>query len=111
MVVTRKDHHQRFLHEKTERQPWHPFFPSKKSCIDFSLRKTVRKQRGVLTRYHHVDVREFIAQDPHGLGHPRQFVAGQKTHCEARLAGSNRPACSSRRPLNLPYHPPPPTNK
>src|ERR1700731_1455661 len=101
MMATRQDHNQRFLHEKTERQPWHPFFPSKKSCIDFTLRKTVRKLRGVLTRYHHVDVREFVAQDPHGFGHPRQFVAGQKTHGKARLGGMSDPARSVSSRVNL----------
>src|SRR4029077_16435853 len=63
MVVIRQDHHQRLLDEKTERQPWETSFPSKKSCVDFSFRKAVRKQRGVLTQYHHVDVRQFGGQD------------------------------------------------
>src|SRR6266849_9280083 len=92
-VVTRQDHHQGLLDENTVSQPWHPFFPSKKSCIDSSLRKAVRKQRGVLTRYHHVDVRQFFAQDPQGFGHPRQFVSSQKAHDEAWLGGMSDPAC------------------
>src|SRR5580658_3729549 len=93
-VITGQDHHQRLLDEKTERQPWHSLFPSKKSCIDFSFRKTVRKRRGILTRYHHVDVRQLVTQDPHGFGHPRQFVSGQKADREAGLGGMNVPACS-----------------
>jgi hypothetical protein len=94
MVVTRQDHHQRFLHQQTERQPWQPSFPSKKSCINLSFRKAVRKQRRVLTRDHHVDVRQFVAQDPQGFGHPRRFVSGQKAHGEAWLGGMGGPAGS-----------------
>src|ERR1700730_8108071 len=67
MVVTRQDHHQGLLDEKAERQVWHPSFPSKKSCIDCSLHKCTREQRRVLTRYHHVDVRQFVVQDLQGL--------------------------------------------
>jgi hypothetical protein len=94
MVVIRQDHHQRLLDEKTERQPWETSFPSKKSCVDFSFRKAVRKQRGVLTQYHHVDVRQFGAQDPQRFGHPRQFVPGEKAHREAWLGGTSDPARS-----------------
>src|SRR6202043_2561814 len=60
-VVTRQDHHQRLLHEKTERQVWHRSFLSKKSGIDFSFREALSKQRGILTRYHHVNVRQLVA--------------------------------------------------
>src|SRR5213594_1841048 len=58
------------LDEKTERQVWRPSFPSKKSCIDGSIHKGIREQRRVLTRNHHVDVREFVMQDLQGFGHP-----------------------------------------
>src|ERR1700720_3850265 len=68
--------------------------PSKKGCIDFSFRKAVRKQRRVLTRYHHVDVRQRVVQDLQDFGHPRQFVSGQKAHREAWLGGMSNPACS-----------------
>src|ERR1700720_889170 len=68
--------------------------PSKKGRIDFSFRKAVRKQRRVLTRYHHVDVRQLIAQDLHGLRHPRQFVPSKKAHCEAWLCRMSDPAYS-----------------
>src|SRR5882724_11778682 len=94
MVVTRQDHHQGLLDEKTERQVWQPSFPSKKSCIDGSLYKGTRELRRVLTRNHHVDVREFVVQNLQGLGHPRQFVSGQKTHREAWLGRVSDPACS-----------------
>src|SRR5438445_5175915 len=94
MVVTRQDHHQGLLDEKTERQVWHPSFPSKKSGIDCSLQKCIREQRRVLTRNHHVDVREFVVQDLQGFGHPRQFVSGQKAHREAWLGGMSDAACS-----------------
>src|SRR5713226_7942480 len=94
MVVTRQDHHQGLLDEKTERQVRQPSFPSKKSCIDCSLQKVIREPRRVLTRYHHVDVGQFVAQDPQGFGHPRQFVSGQKAHGEAWLGGMSDPACS-----------------
>src|SRR6202035_5348198 len=81
-VVTRQDHDQRLLDENTVSQPWHPFFPSKKSCIDFSLCKAIREPWGVLTRYHHVDIRQFFAQYPQGFGHPGQFVSSQEAHNE-----------------------------
>jgi hypothetical protein len=68
---------------------------SKKSCIDFSLQKTIRDQRRVLTRYHHVDVRQFVAQDLQGFGHSRQLVSGQKAHDEAWFGGISDSACSS----------------
>jgi hypothetical protein len=51
-VVTGQDYHQGLFDEKTERQVWHPSFPSKKSCIDCSLQKCIREQRRVLTRNH-----------------------------------------------------------
>src|SRR6266446_4339728 len=76
MVVTRQDHYQGLLDEKTECQVWQPSFPSKKSRIDGSLRKGIREARRVLTRNHLVDVREFVVQDPQGFGHPAQFVSG-----------------------------------
>src|ERR1043166_1527591 len=94
MMVTRQDHHQGLLDEKTERQVWHSSFPSKKSCIDGPFQKCIREQRRVLTRYHHVDVRQFVVQDLQGFGHPRQFVSGQKAHREAWLGGMSDPACS-----------------
>ena len=31
-----------------------------------------------VTRYRHVDVGQFVAQDPQGFRHPHQFVSGQK---------------------------------
>src|SRR6266851_7744058 len=92
MVVTRQDHYQRLFHEKTERQVWHCSFLSKKSGVDFSFRKALSKYRGVLTRYHHVNVRQFVAQDTQGFWHPGQFVSGQKAHREAGLGGMNGPA-------------------
>src|SRR5260370_24122786 len=94
MVVTRQDHHQRLLHEKPECQPRHPFLASKNSGIDSSLRKALRKQRGVLTRYHHVDVGQLIMQHPQGFGHPRHFVASKKAHDEAGLCRMSDPASS-----------------
>src|SRR6202171_4511175 len=93
-VVARQDHHQWLFDEKAERQVWHPSFPSKKSCIDCSLHKCTREQRRVLTRYHHVDVRQFVVQDLQGFGHPRQFVSGQKAHDEAWFGWMSDPACS-----------------
>src|SRR5271156_3293634 len=78
-VVARQDHHEGLLHQEAERQSWHPLFPPKKSCIDFSLRQAVREARRVLTRYHHVDVRQLIAQDPQSFRHPGPFVSGEKT--------------------------------
>src|SRR5260221_6346356 len=100
-VVTRQDHHQRLLHEKTEREVWHCSFLSKKSGVDFSFRKALSKYRGVLTRYHHVNVRQLVAQDTPGFWHPGQFVSGQKAHREAGLGGMNGPACSFGRRVNL----------
>src|SRR4029077_4216728 len=93
-MVARQDHHQGLLDEKAERQVWRALFSSKKSGIDVSFGKSVRKQRRVLTRYHHVDVRQLAAQNPQGFGHPRQFVSGQKAHREAWLRGMRNPACS-----------------
>src|SRR6202045_4573468 len=55
-VVTRQDHHQGLLDKSAEREVWHRSFLSKKSSIDFPFRKALRKQRGVLTRYHHVNI-------------------------------------------------------
>src|ERR1700682_1210360 len=101
MVVTGQDHHQGLLDKKTERQVWQPSFPSKKSCIDGSLRQGTRELWRVLTRNHHVDVREFVAQDLQRFGHPRQFVSGQKAHREAWLGGMSDPACSFRSLFNL----------
>src|ERR1700686_4775488 len=100
-VVTRQDHNKRLLHEKTERQVWHRSFLSKKSGIELSFRKSLRKWRGILTRYHHVNVRQLVAQDPQGFGHPGQFVSGQKAHREAGLGGMNGPACSFGPRVNL----------
>jgi hypothetical protein len=93
-VVTLQDHYQGLLDESTERQPWQPFFPSKKSCVDGSLRKRIRELRRVLARNHHVDVGQLVAQDPQGFWHPPQFVSGQKAHGEAWLGGMSDPACS-----------------
>ena len=59
----------------------------KKSCIDVSFHNGIGELRRVLTRYHHVDVGQFVAQDPQRFGHPRQFVSGEKAYREARLAG------------------------
>src|ERR1700733_10663020 len=101
MVVTWQDHHQGLLYEKTERQPRHALLPSKKSGVDFSFRKSLRKQRGVLTRYHHVDVGQLVAQDPQGFGHPGQFVPGQKAHREAGLGRMNSPPRSFGSRVNL----------
>ena len=98
-VVTRQNHHQGLLDEKTVRQLWHTSFPPKKRGIDFSFRKAVREQWRVLTRYHHVDIRQFVAQDPQGFGHPLQFVSGQKSYGEAWLAGMSDPASSFGLPL------------
>src|SRR5882762_10093403 len=94
MVVARQDHHQGLLDQKTERQIGNSFFPSKKTSIDGSLHKGTRELRRVLTRNHHVDVREFVVQDLQGFGHPRQFVSGQKAHREAWLGGTSDPARS-----------------
>src|SRR5690348_3035918 len=47
-VIARQDHHQGLLDEKTERQVWQPLLPSKKSHIELSFRKAIRKQRRVL---------------------------------------------------------------
>src|SRR5204863_1926745 len=94
MVVARQDHYQWFFNEKTKRQVWHPSFPSKKSCIDGSLHQGTCELRRVLTRNHHVDVREFVVQDLQGFGHPRQFVPGQEAHRETWLGGMSYPACS-----------------
>jgi len=69
-VITRQDHYQRLLDENTVRQLWHAFFPSEEGHIDFSFRQAVRKQRGVLTRYHHVDIWQLVPQNPQGFGHP-----------------------------------------
>jgi serine/threonine-protein kinase RsbW len=74
-VVTRQDHHQRLLDEEAKRQLWHASFPTKNGRIDFPFRKVLREQRRVLTRYHHVDVRQRVAQDLYGFWHPRQFVS------------------------------------
>src|SRR2546430_1748106 len=71
-----------------------PFSRPKKSCIHVSLQKGLRELRRVLTRYHHVDVRQFVVQDPQGFGHPCEFVSGQKAHGEAWLGGMSHPACS-----------------
>src|SRR5258708_30841255 len=60
-VVTRHDHYQGLLDERTERQVWRLFFLSKKGRIDFSFRKAVRKQRALLTRDHHIDVSQFVS--------------------------------------------------
>src|SRR5579872_5808066 len=60
-MVTRQNHHQRLLDENTVSKLWHTTFPSKKRRIDFPFRQAVRKQRRVLARYHHVDVRQFIS--------------------------------------------------
>jgi hypothetical protein len=54
-----------------------------------------------LTRYHHVDVRQFVAQDPQGFGHPRQFVSDLKAHGKAWLGGISDPACSFGSGFNL----------
>src|ERR1700682_3564339 len=101
MVAARQDHHQGLLDEKTERQVWQPSFPSKKSCIDGSLHKGTRELRRVLTRYHYVDVGQFVPQDLQGFGHPGQFVSGQKSHREAGLGGMNGPPRSFGRRVNL----------
>src|SRR5258708_12391306 len=111
MGVARQDHHQRLLDEKTERQVGHPFFPSKKSCIDSSVQKAISKLRRVLTRYHHIGVGQFVAQDPQGFRHPCQFVSSQKTHDETRLGWTRDPPASLRFPLSFPYHQPAPTEK
>src|SRR5271168_2023194 len=86
-VVARQNHHQRLLHENTISQLWHTTLPPKKRRVDFSFRQALRKQRRVLARYHHVDVRQLVSQDPQSLGHPLQFVPSQKSHREAWLAG------------------------
>src|SRR5713101_6922710 len=57
-------------------------------------RKAVHKQRRILTRYHHVNVRQLVAQDLQGFRQPRQFVSGQKAHREAWLGGMSDPARS-----------------
>src|SRR6476660_7668356 len=54
--------------------------------------------RKVLTRDHHVDVREFVPQNLQRFGHSRQFVSGQKAHDEAWPRQISDPACSSGRP-------------
>src|SRR6202035_3713194 len=100
-VGTRQDHYQGLFDERTERQLWHTFFPPKKSCIDGSLQNGISELRRVLTRYHHVDVRQRVAQDLQGFGHPRQFVSGQKAHREAWLGGMSDPARSFGCRLNL----------
>src|SRR6202166_4102877 len=103
-VVTRQDHYQGLFDERTERQLWHAFFPPKKSCIDVSFQNGIGELRRVLTRYHHVDVRQFVAQDPQRFGHPPQFVSGQKAHCEAWLSWISDPACSLGCSFNLRQH-------
>src|ERR1700737_4416093 len=92
--VSRQDPPHGLLGERTERQLWHAFFPPKKSCIDVSLQNGIGELRRVLTRYHHVDVRQVVAQDPQGFRHPRQFVSGQKAHREAWLGRMSDPASS-----------------
>src|SRR5580704_17964798 len=87
-VVTRQDHYQGLFDERTECQLWHASFASKKTCSDGSLHNGIGELRRVLTRYHHVDVRQFVSQDPQGFGHPSQFVSSQKAHREASLAAS-----------------------
>ena len=41
-----------------------PWLTPKKSRIDFSLHNGIGELRRGLTRYHHVDVGQFVAQDP-----------------------------------------------
>jgi len=93
-VVTRQHHHQGFLDEETERQLRHPLFPSKESGIHGSLYKGIRELWRVLTRDHHVDVRQCIPQDLKRFWHPRRFVVRQKAHNEARLGRVSDPARS-----------------
>jgi hypothetical protein len=100
-VVTSQDHDQRLLHKKAERQVWQRPFPSKKSGIDFSFRKVLRKQWGILTRYHHVNVRQLVAQDPQSFRHPGQFVSSQKAHREAMLGRMNSSPRSFGSRINL----------
>src|SRR5260370_9729578 len=61
-VVTRQDHNQGLLDEKTKRQLWHSSFPPKKVRIDFSFPQAVRNQRPIVTRYHPLDVRHLAPQ-------------------------------------------------
>src|SRR4029077_8696159 len=104
-VITGQDHHQGLLDERTECQLWHALLTPKESCIDVSLHNGISELRRVLTRYHHVDVRQFVAQDPQGFGHPRQFVSGEKAYREAWLGGMSGSASHSRCRLKLRAHP------
>src|SRR5260370_16611903 len=91
-VVARQDHNQGLFDEKTKYYAWRLLFPSKKSCIDSSLHKGARELRRVLTRNHHVDVREFVVQDPQGFGHPGHFVSAHNPHPKPRLPATPHPA-------------------
>src|SRR5438477_5728528 len=44
--------------------------------------------------YHHVDVRQLVAQDLQSFGHPGQFVSGKKAHSEAWFGRMGDPPCS-----------------
>ena len=46
-----------------------------------------------MSRYHHVDVRQLVAQHVRGFGHRREFVPGQRVHGEARPGGMTDSAC------------------
>jgi hypothetical protein len=56
-------------------------------CIDCSLQKGIREQRRVLTRNHHVDVREFVVQDLQGFGlHVNSCPVRKPQRLEDKLA-------------------------
>jgi len=91
-VVAGQKRQQRFVDEMTERQLREPFFPSKERRVNGSFHKGIRERWRVLTRYHYLDVRQFIAQDSEGFWHPRQFVVRKETHDEPRLCWMSDPA-------------------
>src|SRR5713226_5697331 len=66
----------------------------RKAASIFPCERAFASSGEYLTRYHHVDVREFVVQDPQGFGHPGQFVPGQKAQREAWLGGMSDQAGS-----------------
>jgi hypothetical protein len=73
----------------------------RKAASIFPFERPSASNGGILTRYHHVNVRQLVAQDPQGFRHPGQFVSSQKAHREARLGGMNSSPRSFGSRINL----------
>ena len=90
-MIGRQEYLERFFHKRPVLQVAASIFPAQKRHINSTMQQSLGKLRRVLSRNHHMNIRQFITKKLQRFRKPRSVVPDHKTQSKRWLRWEGRP--------------------